>query len=121
MPHQPPDPEKRAIQTALEMIQRLHNIQRDTGELINIGIGINTGPAIAGYLGSADYVEFSVLGYPVNIAWALENNARPNRIIIGHSTYQAVKDNFQINSIGEIEFKQKYEPIKAYEVVQPPE
>ena len=118
MPYQPPDPEKRAIQAALEIIERLHKIQHDTGELINIGIGINTGPAVAGYLGNTDYVEFCVLGYPVNIAWMLENNARPNRIIFGHPTYQIVKDSFNINSIGEIEFKKKYEPITAYEVLQ---
>ena len=117
MPYQPPNPEKRAIQAGLEMLERLHKIQHDTGELINIGIGINSGPAVAGYLGGMDYVEFCVLGYPVNIAWGLEGNARPNRIIIGHPTYQAVMNDFNIQPVGAIEYKAKYDPIQAYEVI----
>lgn len=117
MPHQPPDPEVRAIEAALEILQRLRNIQNDTGELISLGIGVNTGQAVAGYMGSLEYVEFTVLGYPVNIAWGLEAVARPNRIVIGHPTYQAIGDRFTVKSLGAIEFKSKYEPIQAYEVL----
>lgn len=120
VPHQPPEPERRAIEAAIEILQRLRNIEHDTGELISLGIGINTGMVMAGYLGSLEYVEFVVLGYPVNIAWDLEALARPNRIVIGHPTYQIIQDQFRTKSLGTVEVKSQHEPIQAYEIIPPP-
>lgn len=116
MAYQPPEPEKRAIQSALDMLECLHKIQLDTGELINLGIGINTGPTVFGFLGSNDFVEFCVVGDTVNTAWVLEGNARPNRILIGDSTYQVVKEHFNILQTDAIEGKAQSEPLQAYEV-----
>jgi adenylate cyclase len=116
MPQQAEDPEKRAVQTALDILERLDYINRSTGELMEIGIGINTGQTMAGYLGSLEYVEFTVIGYAVNLAWGLEAHARPNRILIGYPTYQAVIDKFPIQDIGILSIKDRSEPIHAYEV-----
>jgi adenylate cyclase len=115
MPYQPPNPEERAVAAAIDMLARLREMNTSTEEGITIGIGINTGPAVAGYMGTQDYVEFTVIGYPVNIAWGLESLARPNRILVGHTTYQAIEDRFLIQAIGEISIKGK--PIQAYEVL----
>ena len=115
MPHQPSNPEERAVTAALDILKRLETINADLGEILRLGIGVNTGPAIAGYLGSTDYVEFTVIGYPVNIAWGLEAIARPNRIFIGHPTYQAVMGKFIINPLGTVEIRK--EPVQAYEVL----
>ena len=119
MPNQPGNSEERAIQTGLDILDRLDFINTNTGESIQIGIGINTGPTMAGYLGSLEYVEFTVIGYPVNIAWGLEALARPDRIFIGHPTYQAVKGKFDLSELGPIEIKKQDDPIIAYEVLRP--
>jgi adenylate cyclase len=119
MQHQRPNPEIRAIQTAFDILNSLDNLNNETGEEINIGIGINTGPAMAGYLGTLEYVEFTVIGYPVNIAWALESLARPNRILIGHPTYQIVSGKFDIHELGTVDIKRKDEIINAYEIIRP--
>jgi adenylate cyclase len=100
-------------------LDQLDSINRTTGESISIGIGINTGPAMAGYLGNLEYVEFTLIGYPVNIAWGLESLARPNRILIGHPVYQAVGDAFHIEDLGVVEIKKGIEPVHAYEVMRP--
>jgi adenylate cyclase len=118
LPHQPPDPEERAVKTALAMLDALDEITRTTGESIKVGIGINSGPAMAGYLGTTEYIEFSVIGYPVNIAWGLEALARPNRILIGHPTYQAVIGKFSIEPLGPKEIKKQGEPVETYEVIR---
>jgi adenylate cyclase len=118
MPHQSDTPELRAVQTALDILDRLDYISQSTAELLEIGIGINTGQTMAGYLGSLEYVEFTVIGYPVNLAWGLEANARPNRILIGHPTYQAVSGKFPIKDIGVLSIKPGSEPIHAYEVMR---
>jgi adenylate cyclase len=69
LPNQPSKPEMRAVQAGIEMLQKLDFINENMNEKISIGVGINTGPAMAGYMGTQDYIEFSVIGYPVNIAW----------------------------------------------------
>lgn len=116
LPYQPAEPEERAVLTALDMLQQLDELQQEFGESINIGIGINTGPTVAGYMGTADYVEFTVIGFPVNIAWSLEPLARPNRIWIGHPTYQAIADRFNLQPVGQVKVK-KGTDILAYEVL----
>ncbi|MEW5868838.1 MAG: adenylate/guanylate cyclase domain-containing protein [Chloroflexota bacterium] len=116
MPYQPENPEERAVLTAIGIIKRLEVITGQLGEHIEIGIGVNSGPTMAGYLGGLEYVEFTVLGYPINIAWGLEGQARPNRILIGHPTYQAVNGKFEIRRLGPINIKKQLEPILAYEV-----
>lgn len=118
MPQQSPEPEKRAVTTAIEMIEKLEQLNQAFGETIEVGIGINSGPAVAGYMGTQEYIEFTVLGYPVNVAWGLESIARPNRILIGHPTYQAVSQYFNIEPIGIVELKKQSDPINAYEVLR---
>jgi len=119
MPHQSSNPEERAVQTGLEILTKLEAINKSTGEDVSIGIGINTGPAMAGYLGTLEYVEFTVIGYPVNIAWGLESLARPNRIFIGYPTYQAVTNKFNFRDLGTLEIKKPNEPVHAFEVLRP--
>jgi adenylate cyclase len=119
LPQQPPNPEDRSIRAALEILNKLTKINSELNEQINIGIGINTGRAMAGYLGSLEYIEFTVIGHPVNIAWGLESKARPNRILVGQSTFQAVNGNYEINPLGPLEIKDYWEPVEAYEVKFP--
>jgi adenylate cyclase len=118
MPQQPPHPEERAVSAALAMLERLDQLNQSFDEKLSIGVGINTGPTVAGYMGTREYIEFTVLGYPVNIAWGLETLARPNRIFIGHPTYQVVANSFKVEPVGTLEVKQQSEPISAYEVIR---
>ena len=117
MPQQPPNPEERAVNAAKEMLRRLEDLNSSYDEQLNIGIGINTGLTVAGYMGTQEYIEFTVLGYPVNIAWGLETLARPNRIFIGHPTYQIISNTFKVEPAGAVELKAEAEPISAYEVI----
>ncbi|MCZ7553795.1 MAG: adenylate/guanylate cyclase domain-containing protein [Anaerolineales bacterium] len=108
----------RAVSAAIDMLNRLDHLNQILGEHIKVGVGVNSGLAMAGYVGTQDYVEFTVIGYPVNIAWGLESLARPNRILIGHPTYQCVSGKFRITPLGNLEIKTRSEPIQAYEVLR---
>jgi adenylate cyclase len=110
--------EEQAVNVALELLDQLEAINRDEAEHIEVGIGVNTGPAVAGYLGSEEHVEFTVLGDSVNVAWGLEGFARPNRILIGPATYHAIKDKYKTASFGPVEIKRRTKPIGAYEVLR---
>jgi len=113
-----PDPEERAVHAALEMLRRLEALSEVEGEKIEIGIGVNTGPAIAGYLGSEDRVEYTVLGDAVNVAQRLQEQARPNRVFIGAATRVAINGSFNFRAVGDVELRGRRQPIETFEVLR---
>jgi adenylate cyclase len=113
-----PDPEERAVRTALAMLGQLEAITDAVGEPIEMGLGLNTGPAVAGYVRGEERLEYTVLGDAVNVAFGLEALARPNRIFVGPATYQAVSQSFKTQSVGPVELKKRTKPIGAYEILR---
>ena len=113
-----PDPEERAVHAALEMLRRLEALSEVEGEKIEVGVGVNTGPAIAGYLGSEDRVEYTVLGDAVNVAQRLQEQARPNRVFIGAATREALNGNFNFRAVGNVELRGRTQPIETFEVLR---
>jgi adenylate cyclase len=111
--------EKRAVQAGLAMIQRQKSVEAG-GEHVAIGVGINSGPMMAGYLEIQDRIEFSVLGDTVNVCQRLEAMARPDRLLIGPATYQAVAGQFNIQAVGPVEVKGRTRPVDTYEVLPDP-
>jgi adenylate cyclase len=112
----------RAISAALEMRERLEefNAERKEGEQIRIRIGINSGKAVAGEIGSINKKEYTVLGDTVNTASRLESSvAKPGMIVIGEYTYDAVRRLFDCRSLGKATLKGKEKEVSVYEVVGP--
>jgi len=118
-----PDHASRAIKTALEMRERLEEFnteRKEGGPHLRIRIGINSGKAVAGEIGSINKKEYTVLGDTVNIASRLESSvATPMNIVIGEYTQELVKDEFECRSLGAKELKGKEKVVSAYEVVGP--
>jgi adenylate cyclase len=83
-----------------------------------IGIGIDTGEVIAGYIGSPDRMEFTVVGDRVNTARRLCSLAGPGQVVIGEATYQLVRDEVEVRTIGTVMLKGKELPVHAFEVVR---
>jgi adenylate cyclase len=111
--------EKRAVQAGLAMLARQRDVQAG-GEHVVIGIGVNSGPMMAGYLEIQDRIEFSVLGDTVNVCQRLETQARPDRLLIGPATFQAVANQFKIKNVGAIEVRGRTHPVDTYEVIPDP-
>jgi adenylate cyclase len=115
-----PDHAERSIRSALEMRERLDefNSERKEGPTIRIRIGINSGKAVAGEIGSINKKEYTVLGDTVNTASRLESSvAKPGLIVIGENTYAAVKGLFQTRSLGKATLKGKEKEVAVYEVL----
>ncbi|MDP7639358.1 MAG: adenylate/guanylate cyclase domain-containing protein, partial [Candidatus Hydrogenedentes bacterium] len=81
------------------------------------GIGINTGEVIAGYIGSPERMDFTVLGDHVNVAARLCSVAKGGRVLVGEPTYDIVKDGVEARSIGTSVLKGKADSVYAYEVL----
>jgi class 3 adenylate cyclase len=77
-------------------------------------IGINTGPALVGNVGSTELRSFNVVGDAVNVASRLETSAEPGTVVIGETTYLATADRVEAVALGPLELKGKAEAIVAY-------
>jgi len=84
---------------------------------MEFGIGVNTGNAVAGNMGSADRLEYSVIGDAVNIAARLADAAPGGRVWIGADTFDLIKDSINAVPLGALPLKGKRDTIQAYEVV----
>ncbi|MQC26278.1 MAG: FHA domain-containing protein [Chloroflexi bacterium] len=110
------NPEQNAVAAGLEIIKLLEARYREPDKHIVIGIGINTGMVVAGYVSTKERVELSVLGDAVNVAAGLESMARPNRILLGPLTTDAVKDSYSLELLGEQTIKGRTQPLLVHEV-----
>lgn len=117
-----------AVRCALGMekeLEKLNTKWEDRGmPAINIRVGIYTGKLVAGGIGNAQRMEYTVIGDTVNIASRLESfdkdfndpelEGRCCRILIGESTFKLLGNEFRAKKIGEVSLKGKDEKITAY-------
>lgn len=111
----------RAVKAALAMKQKnleMNELRKlENKPTFDIGIGIATGEVIAGYIGSPERMDFTVIGDRVNTASRLCSIARPGQIVIADTTFHMVSDHVELNSIGPQSLKNKAKPVDAYEVL----
>ncbi len=96
-----------AAQEMLKLTEKINREKRSEGlETWEIRIGVNTGPVVAGVIGSHKF-QYDVWGDTVNVAARMESSGSPGKINISESTYQLVKNSFECTYRGEIEAKNK--------------
>ena len=115
------DHANRAVKSAIEMQKELKRLNKELKKEklpeINIGIGINTGEALVGNMGSEQRFDYSVIGDDVNLASRLESSSKElgSTLVIGEKTKNQT-DGFKFDSLGTIKVKGKTEKIKVFTV-----
>src|SRR5215212_2692811 len=115
----------RAVLTGL-MLQRLvgeWNAEREREGLpiVRIRIGINSGPAVVGNVGTEKRVDYTVLGSSVNIASRLESGvAKPGQLVISQNTLERVIGSFNTEALGEFALKGLQQKMPVYAVKPSP-
>jgi adenylate cyclase len=119
-----PDHATLACRTCLEMEQKLKKLQshwdKQGLQHIEIGIGLNTGKAVVGNMGSESRFDYTAMGDTVNLGSRLEglNKAYGTRIIISETTAAELdKKMFLVRMLDKVKVKGKNEPITIYELV----
>jgi adenylate cyclase len=111
----------RAVKVAVEQMQALEewNLVRvaEGDDPISVGMGINTGEVVAGYLGSSKALEYTVIGDVVNTASRLCSRAGPGEIVISKNTYEIVKDQFNVEEMPAAQLKGKAQSQQLYRVL----
>ena len=109
------DHQKKAILVAKTMREKMKKL--DLG--FNIGIGINSGTAVVGNMGSEQRFDYSVLGDAVNLASRLEGQSKEfnTTIVIGEDTYNAVEElHNKMYKLGTVTVKGKSNKVKIYSI-----
>ncbi len=110
------NPEIHAVRAGLDILKKIAT-HTHLGHSYKVGIGINTGMAMAGYIGTQEHVELTVIGDSVNVASRLESLARPDKLLIGPATRAGLSGEFETVRIGETSIRGRNEPIQVYQVL----
>ena len=118
-----PDHADHAVEAALDMIDELRTLNErwksEGRPELDIGIGINTGPMIAGNIGSDLIMSYTVIGDAVNLGSRLEslNKQYGTRIIISESTRGQLKRKYVFKPLGDVIVKGKTRPVSIFELL----
>lgn len=111
-----------AVRTAVEMRAAFQELKEQWGEgpraQLGLAVGINSGEAIVGNLGSERMMNYTVIGDAVNVSARLEELAGPGQILIGEATHALVEDLVVARKFGEVELRGRSKPVVAYELVR---
>ncbi len=114
-------PELRAVMTAVGIQQQVHkhNALRMAEEkpVAQFGIGIHSGEAIAGNIGSARRMEYTVIGRDVNLAQRIEASTREGQVLVSETTFSKVRPFVKAQAKEAVFMKGIVEPISLFEVV----
>ena len=110
----------RALKAAQDMLRFLESANagwKDRyGIEIELAIGVNSGEAVVGNIGSAKRMEYTAIGDVVNVAARLETIARPQQILVTRATVDAAGDAFEALEVGERAVPGRGEPVELLEV-----
>jgi adenylate cyclase len=120
-PVRQPDHAARALAAAEEIMSYLETanvaLQKKYGREVRLGIGVNSGEAIVGNIGSKKRMEYTVIGDVVNVAARLEAIAAPNQVLVGEATQAAVADgDFPLRKLGDRKLTGRERAITVYEL-----
>ncbi len=117
-----PDDHVRAVKCALAMLEELRNFNRERESQglpsFEIGVGINTGEVVAGYIGSSKAMQYTVIGAPVNLAARLCSAAKGMQILLSENTRSLVQDVFELEELEPISPKGIAQPVRVFQVLR---
>ncbi len=111
-----------AVQAAWRIIEVTREVHRQlpVQQRLDFGVGIATGPAIVGNIGSEHLVNYTAVGNTVNKAHTLQELAPANKIWICRHTFEMVKDVVKVRPLQPVRIKGQLHPEQIYEVVAVP-
>jgi class 3 adenylate cyclase/DNA-binding response OmpR family regulator len=114
-----PDHTLRAVRAAWAMRQAVAQLHTHLPPeyRLEFGVGVGVGEAVVGNIGTAQMMNYTVMGDDVNKAKRLQENAEGGQILINHDTYELVHPYVQVRSIGSLRLKGQSQPEPIYEVL----
>jgi adenylate cyclase len=115
------DAPMKAVLCALEMQRALREFNAtraaESHEPIRVGIGINTGKVVTGFIGSKNALQYTVIGDAMNTASRLQSSARAGEILVSQKTFEALGSRIEAIALAPVDMKGKREKMAVYNVV----
>ncbi|GGH27802.1 adenylate/guanylate cyclase domain-containing protein [Dyadobacter endophyticus] len=114
----------RAVESSLAVRNHINGFKEElsdqSGYHPKVSIGINSGEMVSGNIGSAALkrLDYTVIGDVVNVAQRLQSIAKPGQVVVPDSAYEKLKEAFQCSLVGEVNLKNKSNPVLIYEVLE---
>jgi adenylate cyclase len=112
-----------AINAAKAAVVMQRKINSLNGELVaeglspvTVGIGLHTGEAVIGYIGSEKRSEYTAIGDTVNLAARLEANARGGQILLSEATARAIGNAFPLVAHEPLTVRNRVQPVSLFEL-----
>ena len=117
-PESQPEHARLAVKAAWEALQIMNSLPQSDPSLpkVQFGIGINSGKALAGNVGSSGRAEYTVIGDSVNLASRICSGTPGGEVWIGPETYRQAKDYLEVEELEPQTFKGKTEQVAVYRV-----
>ncbi|MCG8543800.1 MAG: HAMP domain-containing protein [Alphaproteobacteria bacterium] len=115
-----PDPAARAVRMALAMQQNVEELivaWRKRGIRLGFGVGISSGYATLGHIGSEEQFHYTAIGSVANLASRLCDEARNGQILIDEAVHSEVEDLVDVEQIGEVSLKGFPKPVPVLQVI----
>jgi adenylate cyclase len=122
-PFPDPDHAAKAVRTGLEFQEKTLEVSRHWEEKLGVqirnGVGINTGEAVVGTMGSRQRLEYTAIGDTINLGARLESITKEYgvSIIISEDTRRLIGDEFLTRELGAVTVKGKTQPVKIFGVL----
>jgi class 3 adenylate cyclase len=104
----------RACRAALAMQAAIAPIAAESHDMPRFGIGITTGSALVGNIGSEEIRNFTAIGDTVNLASRLQSRAEGGQILLSGPTYALVRNYVDVRPLGQIQVKGKEAAVEAF-------
>jgi class 3 adenylate cyclase len=114
-----PDPEARAVRMAITMqkdVDELIKEWRRRGIKLGFGIGISSGYATLGRIGSKEQFHYAAIGSVANLASRLCDEARSGQILVTESVYAKIDNLAEVRKIGDLSLKGFPKPVPVLEI-----
>lgn len=109
--------ELRAVRAALRMRASLDALRRSSGERIGFGIGIHSGHALVGNIGTEQLMNYTAVGDIVNVSARLQAEARSGEILISDTVAERLSSHLMVEELGQIYVKGRAVPIATFKVL----
>ena len=107
-----------AVRAAVDMQVSLAELNKISGRPpLSIGIGIHTGEAVVGFLGTERRMDYTAIGDTVNVASRLTSQANPGQIVISRATHARISREIPCSPLAAMRLKGRAEPIDVQEVL----
>ena len=112
------DSPRHAVAAAIQLAREVRELRAECGETLNVRVGIHTGPAVVGNVGSREHQEALALGETPNLASRIQEIAPAGSVVVSRDTYRLVRAYFACEELGEFQLKGFAQPVPLVRVLE---